>query len=191
MSRFVVADPKKCIGCKTCEIACVDAHSASNIFLENQDQIKFHPCLTVIKTAEFSAPTQCRQCENAPCANACPNGSIYEKDDAIFINKDTCIGCKTCMLACPFGALELIEHVVDGEKIVQQGLLQSDNNGKLKPKTKLVVNKCDLCVDRTNGCGPACVEMCPTGALRMVENNKIEESVANKRLNSAMNLLQL
>ena len=113
------------------------------------------------------------------------------EDDAIFINKDTCIGCKTCMLACPFGALELVEHVVDGEKIVQQGLLQSDNNGKLKPKTKLVVNKCDLCVDRTNGCGPACVEMCPTGALRMVENNKIEESVANKRLNSAMNLLQL
>lgn len=192
MSRFVVGDPKKCIGCRTCEIACVEAHSSQNIFLANHNEIQFQPCLTVIKTAGFSVPTQCRQCEDAPCANACPNGSIYEKDDAIYINKETCIGCKTCMLACPFGALTLVEHRSDsGEKVVQPGLQTSDDSNKLSAKTKLVVQKCDLCTDRTNGCGPACVQMCPTGALRVVESENIEDAIAKKRLQSANSLGQL
>jgi electron transport protein HydN len=191
MSRFVVADPKKCIGCKTCEIACVDAHSEHNMFTGANQDIKFNPCLTVIKTANFSAPTQCRQCENAPCANACPNGSIYEKDDAIFINKETCIGCKTCMLACPFGALELITHFSAGQKVLQPGLKCSDVNGQLNNKAKLVANKCDLCEDRTNGSGPACVQMCPTGALRLVKTENIDEAIEKKRRQSAMSLAQM
>ncbi len=192
MSRFVVGDPKKCIGCKTCEIACVDAHSSQNMFLSNHNEIQFQPCLTVIKTAGFSVPTQCRQCEDAPCANACPNGSIYEKDDAIYINKDTCIGCKTCMLACPFGALTLVEYLGNsGEKVIQPGLQTSDSRNQLSAKTKLVVQKCDLCSERTNGCGPACVQMCPTGALRIVESESIEEAIAKKRLQSANSLGQL
>lgn len=188
MSNFVVGDPKKCIGCRTCEIACVDAHSTQNIFLTGMQEIKFEPCLTVIKTATFSVPTQCRQCEDAPCANACPNGSIYEKDNAIFINKETCIGCKTCMLACPFGALKLVEYHDDkGDKQIQAGL-QVSNNGssKLAPKHKMVVQKCDLCVERTNGVGPACVQICPTGSLRVVSDDKLDEDIVNKRLQSAL-----
>ena len=190
MSRFVVADPKRCIGCQTCEIACVDAHSDHNMFTGSGVLHNFTPCLKVIKTATFSAPTQCRQCENAPCANACPNGSIYEKNDAIYINKETCIGCKTCMLACPFGALDLVTHFYAGKEVLQAGL-KSNENGQLKNKAKLVANKCDLCEERTNGVGPACIQMCPTGALRLVETAQIESSVEEKRRQSALSLVGL
>ena len=190
MSRFVVADPKKCIGCQTCEIACVDAHSDHNMFTGSGTLNNFTPCLKVIKTATFSAPTQCRQCENAPCANACPNGSIYEKDDAIYINKETCIGCKTCMLACPFGALDLVTYFSAGQPVLQAGLKHTES-GQFMAKAKLVANKCDLCAERTNGIGPACIQMCPTDALRLVDSNQIESSIEKKRLQSALGLVNL
>ena len=191
MSRFVVADPKKCIGCQTCEIACVDAHTQHNMFLDSAAEMRFNPCLKVVKTATFSVPTQCRQCENAPCANACPNGSLYEADGVIQLNKQTCIGCKTCMLACPFGAFELIEYSEAGSAVSQPGLKYTNDGSQLQAKSKLVVNKCDMCSERTNGVGPACVQMCPTEALRVVETQNITASCEERRLRSAQHLAGL
>ncbi|EHJ29225.1 electron transport protein HydN domain protein, partial [Clostridioides difficile 70-100-2010] len=66
MNYFVIADPDKCIGCRTCMIGCVVAHSDEDIFYQNPDEINFNPKLSVIKTKEVSAPIQCRHCEDAP-----------------------------------------------------------------------------------------------------------------------------
>ena len=75
MNRFIIADASKCIGCRTCEVACVVSHQ------ENQDCASltpetFLPRIHVIKGVNISTATVCRQCEDAPCANVCPNGAI-------------------------------------------------------------------------------------------------------------------
>ncbi|WP_010295098.1 4Fe-4S dicluster domain-containing protein [Clostridium senegalense] len=188
MNTFVVADPNKCIGCRTCEVACVVAHSQENIFTQESNDVDFNPRLTVIKTANVSAPIQCRHCEDAPCANVCPNGSITNKDGVIFIDKSTCIGCKTCVIACPFGAIDIVEEYKKGEKVLQNGLKVSDDKN-VEFKEKMIANKCDLCIGREGG--PACVEVCPTKALRIIEAKEIEKSVEAKRSQVALELMNV
>ena len=185
MNTFVVADPNKCIGCRTCEIACVVAHSDKNIFTSESSEIEFYPRLSVIKTAQVSAPIQCRQCEDAPCANVCPNRSITNKNGVVYIDRSTCIGCKTCLMACPLGAIELVPEFNEGEKVVQQGLKVVDE-GKLCFKDRMVGNKCDLCIGREKG--PACVEICPTKALNIVQSDDLDVSVREKRKKRASEL---
>mgnify|MGYP001586152878 CR=1 FL=1 len=155
MNSFVIGNPDKCIGCRTCYIACVDAHSKGNMFLSKEKDIEFNPRLSVIKTAKITGPIQCRQCEDAPCLSVCPNGSITNKNDVVIINKDNCIGCKSCAMACPFGAIEM---AVVGDKVI--------------------ANKCDLCASRENG--PACVEVCLTGGLKLVNEDEVKDSVSKK-----------
>jgi len=166
MNSFVIANPSRCIGCRTCLIACVVAHSKENIFLSVDEDIKFNPRLSVIRTANVTGPIQCRQCENAACLNVCPNESITNKDGVITINKNTCIGCKTCAVACPFGAIEM---AMVGDKVI--------------------ANKCDLCKSRENG--PACVEICPTSTLKLVKADEIKESIQDKRIRSLKDLTYL
>jgi Fe-S-cluster-containing hydrogenase component 2 len=83
---------------------------------------------------------QCQQCDDPACMNICPTDAIYldAETGAKVINYDKCIGCKMCMIACPFGAVSV------------------------DPVTKKVV-KCDLCVGE-----PACAKFCPTGSIEYV-----------------------
>jgi len=165
MNTFVIVDPNKCIGCRTCEIACVVAHSNKNIFESEICEIKFYPRLNVLKTANASGPIQCRHCEDAPCVKACPNNCINSIDGIVYIDRSTCIGCKTCVIACPVGAVGLVPEINAGEKMAQQDLDVDD--GKLYIKERIVGNKCDLCKDREEG--PACTKVCPTKAFKIVE----------------------
>lgn len=173
MNSFVIADPDKCIGCRTCMIACVVAHSNENIFEQNIGDINFNPKLEVIKTNKVSAPIQCRHCEDAPCVNVCPNGCIVKDKDAIKILEDRCIGCKTCMMACPIGAIDLVT------------LKEIDEN-KLCFKENMVANKCDLCVESEEG--PACVKVCPTQAFKIIKKEDLDISVKNKRKSASINI---
>lgn len=166
MNYFVIANPDKCIGCRTCMIACVVAHNGEEIFYDEHEEINFNPKLDVIKTETVSAPIQCRHCEDAPCAKACPNDAIERVDNIIKINPKKCIGCKTCMIACPFGAIDLSP-------------LSEVSKDKLCFKEKIVANKCDLCAGSEDG--PACVKVCPTNAFRIVKEDDIDLVVKSKR----------
>ncbi|AIQ63927.1 formate dehydrogenase [Paenibacillus stellifer] len=178
MNSFVLADPGKCIGCHTCEAACIVAHSDQRIFEAGGDEAVYYPRLTVVETEDVTAPVQCRHCEDAPCANVCPNGSITNREHSIFINQDTCIGCKTCAVVCPYGAITMVAAYSKGRKQLQRGLRVQSGNA-WSPKPRMVANKCDLCED--TGGGPECVRVCPTHALQFIASPHLDESIARKR----------
>lgn len=177
LNRFVIADPGKCIGCRVCEIACSTVHSREQTPLtagnmKNPVQSRLY----LVRTPQGSVPVQCRHCEDAPCAAACPVLAIMQKDDVIYVDEDLCIGCKTCMLACPFGALKLVPIFEDGLPVEQNLPLYSEAQKQEKSsgdsdeyKQLHVASKCDRCLGLEE---PACVANCPQHALQVISPEK-------------------
>jgi electron transport protein HydN len=144
-------------------IACVVAHEGKHIFEIDPDSYTFNPRLFMVKTAKLSAPVQCRHCENAACKQACTSGAISIKDNVVLIDTKKCIGCKNCIIACPFGAVELVETA----EVARDGTV------------KKVANKCDLCKGVADK--PSCIRVCPTEALALVTEDSFADALAQKR----------
>jgi electron transport protein HydN len=147
-------------------IACVVGHSGKKIFEIDPDSFVFNPKLFMVKTAAVSSPVQCHHCENPACMSACAEKAITIVNGAVAIDEKKCIGCKDCMLACPFGAVELVE---------MEGHVKNPDGSPRK-----IANKCDLCANIPGG--PNCVKVCPTDALSVVTEEVMEESIAAKRI---------
>lgn len=169
LNSFVVADPHKCIGCKVCEVVCAVSHSKQEGKTVGAVDIPLMPKLFVVKTSKVTMPIQCRHCEDAPCANVCPVSAISQIHNKIIVDEEVCIGCKTCMMACPFGAMDIAPLYKDGELVMQE-VLESETEEGFVRKECMVANKCDLCID--NARGPACVRACPKKALTLVSPDK-------------------
>ncbi|MBN3261810.1 4Fe-4S dicluster domain-containing protein [Pectobacterium brasiliense] len=168
MNQFVIAEAEKCIGCRTCEIACAVAHSGGQSAQLRPSH--FFPRLKVVKSASVSVPVLCRQCENAPCASVCPNDALVRDRDSIQVIQSRCIGCKSCVVACPFGAINVVTKASNDEG--EAHLTQSE------------VHKCDLCVDVAQI--PSCVSVCPTSALRLVTADELRKQTLEKQRRSAL-----
>ena len=162
MNRFIMANSQQCLGCHACEIACVMAHNDEQHVLS---QHHFHPRITVIKHQQQRSAVTCHHCEDAPCARSCPNGAISHVDDSIQVNQQKCIGCKSCVVACPFGTMQIVLTPVAAGKV------------------KATAHKCDLCAGRENG--PACVENCPADALQLVTDVALSGMAKSRRLRTA------
>ncbi|MGH6947555.1 MAG: 4Fe-4S dicluster domain-containing protein [Kiloniellales bacterium] len=158
----LVIDLDICVGCHACAVNCKEwnagGHSGpltdllpygerpSGVWFNRIHSFEVEEEAGESRTVYF--PKSCLHCEDAPCVTVCPTGASYkrESDGIVLVNPDTCIGCKLCSWACPYGAREFDEE--DG-----------------------VMKKCTLCVDRIyNGTlpvdmrVPACVSTCPVGA---------------------------
>jgi electron transport protein HydN len=144
-------------------ISCVVAHEGKRIFEIDPDGYAFNPRLFMVKTATVSSPIQCRHCENPACKQACTAGAITIEENVVKINTAKCIGCKNCVIACPFGAVEIVETA------------EVNNDGT----NKKVANKCDLCIGVANS--PSCVRVCPTEALAVVTEGDIRGMIVDKR----------
>ncbi|RJX30918.1 MAG: 4Fe-4S dicluster domain-containing protein [Oxalobacter sp.] len=179
MNSFVIAEPDKCIGCGSCEIACVLAHPIDTSGMDVPASVNFKPRLKVIKGAHAVAPVQCRQCENAPCVNVCPTNALVYDKNSVQLLADRCIGCKTCVLACPFGAMEMT--------LVPQKRAGATTSSGVTFVS--VAHKCDLCVNLATG--PACIQACPSQALRLVDPQSIRDKVNCKREKSLLSLHKL
>ncbi len=164
-NKGIIVDIEKCLACKSCEIACAVAHSKSKVLQEAiQELPQPQRRVTVLAAGEFAVPLQCRHCEDAPCITVCPTAAIHrqETEGPVLIEQDKCIGCKYCLVVCPFGVIELSR---DGKVMV----------------------KCDLCFERAKaGQVPACVEACPTKALQLGSEKDL---AAGKRQRAAQDLV--
>lgn len=125
MNHFIMANSQLCIGCRACEVACVMAHHNEQHALSARH---FTPRITVVKEGNKHSAVTCHHCENAPCLQSCPNGAISRMRDSVQVDEQKCIGCKACVVACPFGTME----VVTGAQ-------------------SATAQKCDLCLDRPRG----------------------------------------
>ncbi|BDE97605.1 4Fe-4S dicluster domain-containing protein [Raoultibacter timonensis] len=171
--KFVIADPGKCIGCKTCMAACLHRHD-----IEGDVAL---PRLQLVTTRTVSAPVGCHHCVDAPCVEACPTGCLYSDDERVGVRKEKCIGCRNCILACPYGAVDIVTEVLAAPE-------QSEGDGDKKPKRrrsrrKSTVIKCDLCEGHAQG--SACVRACPTHALRLIDQRFLEKGAQSKRREAA------
>jgi electron transport protein HydN len=179
MNRFVIADPNKCIGCRTCEVACALAHPIGDGIAQVLTPANFKPRLKLVRNLKITAPVQCRQCENAPCVNSCPTKALVYRAGTVQLLQERCIGCQTCVIACPFGVMDVINVPV-----------RQQNLGPLSVRASVsAAHKCDLCIDLPSG--PACIPACPTKALFLIEPAGMEEMNSQKREQALAGMMPL
>ena len=180
VNRFIAVDPDKCIGCGTCRAACSEGHLEYGLQGE--------PGLSVIQTSDISAALACHHCEGAPCLQVCPVNAIDHDNGSIHINEQTCIGCKLCGIACPFGCIHPSGTSIAGVAGIM--MATPTYSKSLEPLLRWEVGvvtcavKCDLCSYDPVG-GPRCVGACPTNALTYVNGELMQETVKERRLETA------
>jgi len=163
---IVFSDPQRCLGCHSCELACAVAHGGDDLHGAALRGLTLRPRTRVVAAGGVMMPIQCRQCEDAPCVFACPTGSILQENGRVAIREKTCLGCKVCVMVCPFGAISVKTEAGDI-------LDERTNRG--------VARKCDLCAETGTGV-PACIESCPTKAISLIDLDEYRQTLREARV---------
>ena len=155
MARFAMTvDQKLCVTCNACVIACKSENAvppgAARCWTVQAERGTF-PLLAVETRSE-----RCNHCENAPCVSACPTrASHYEPGGLVEVDPGKCVGCKACIIACPY----------------EVRYLHPDG----------YVDKCTLCVHRLDrGLPTACEEVCPTQAIAVGDADAPSVEIARR-----------
>jgi Fe-S-cluster-containing dehydrogenase component len=154
MESVFIIDPARCIGCQACVQSCAECgthRGTSMIHLEFVDRSQ----------SVQTTPQVCMHCENPTCAQVCPADAIKQTPDGVVQSslKPRCIGCRNCVLACPFG--------------VPKYFVEIDQ-----------MQKCDMCYDRTSiGKRPMCATVCPSEALYYGPRDEWEKRRRGKLVN--------
>ncbi len=134
MPKMLTIDYEKCTGCRLCELVCAVKHDGIS-----------NPMRSRIRVVKWEmeglyVPMTCQQCQDPPCLNVCPVKALYREEalGRVMVNYELCIGCRSCVAVCPFGAMNF--NVIDHR-----------------------VFKCDLC----DG-DPQCVRFCERKAVDFV-----------------------
>jgi len=138
MDKLIMINVEKCTGCRLCELMCSLHHEGT----VRPSSSRIH---SIIWNEEgVCVPVVCSQCDEAPCMGACKYDALWRDPStgAILVMEDNCIGCKMCMVACPYGCMGY-------------------------DKDRRTAVKCDLC-----GGKPVCCDVCPTGALNYIKAEK-------------------
>ena len=149
----MLIDSSKCAtGCNACVTACHKENGVPVMGNPETDAQWIRKVKLTDKTTGYvqSLPLMCQHCEKPPCVDVCPtNASIKREDGVVLVDKHACIGCRYCMMACPYNARSFVH-----EKVTDQ----------IYPRGKGTVESCTLCVhriDESNGTqNPACVDAC-------------------------------
>lgn len=149
----MVIDPQRCIHCGACVVACKAENAVPNGHSRNrleQRELGVYPAVRLAM-----APSQCMQCDDAPCLRLCPTGaSVRDRNGIVHVNTDDCIGCRYCVEACPYDARYFDE-------------------------ASGTVDKCTFCSHLVaRGLEPACVATCPTRTRVFGDLDDPESAVA-------------
>lgn len=175
-NKFIYADHNKCLGCKNCEIACALAHAGCDLETAVVNQMQLKPRNCVVQVESTVTPIQCRQCEDAPCAHACPVGALYQEEGLVKLNRLNCVGCKVCAMVCPFGS------IVMTTESIQKAEVNRTNQARAL--------KCDLCFSRHNHISEeacACVQACPTKAISLIDYESFRQKIIAARVKEIAN----
>ncbi len=144
MKRVYVKE-QACIGCHLCEVYCQLRHADSKDLVKafKKEEARPLPRLRVDEKGVVSMSVRCQHCDDAPCVQACLTGALSRDPVSrlVTVNDERCIGCGTCMLVCPLGAM----------------IMDAEHHNAVK---------CDLCQGEEI---PACVANCPNEALLYIE----------------------
>lgn len=164
MTRYGMAiDLSRCIGCNTCAVACKVSNNLPKdvwwnvVHTEGRDFADTSKGTYGGEMQLSWLPVNCMHCENAVCEEVCPTGATVKRDDGIVtVDEETCIGCKSCMEACPYDVRRLIEN--EPEYYLELPI----GDPAAKSRKGGTVEKCDFCAGRIDrGEKPACMELCP------------------------------
>ena len=166
MRKGMLIDLTKCIGCRACQVACKEWNDLPGEETDNWGSYQNPPSLSaktwsLVEFMEIEedsrlhwifAKRQCMHCLHPACVSACPVGALHQTEEgAVVYDPDRCIGCRYCMVVCPFGVPKL-----EWEKPLP------------------FIRKCTFCVDRLEaGMEPACAKACPTGAIAFGERDSL------------------
>lgn len=165
--RYVmVIDIKRCIGCHTCSIACKQGNNLPKDIWWNK-VLTFGG--TNMDTPHGAFPNlemqyltlNCQHCEDPPCVDACPTEATYKREDGIVMQDyDKCIGCRLCIMACPYKQVRSYNEEEPHYYIEHQV-----GDSWVEPQQKGTVSKCNFCFQRVDqGLMPNCVDVCPAKA---------------------------
>lgn len=208
MRPIFVVDPRKCIGCMACVAAC-SIENGVPFTLAESDPVGW-PLTQGLRTwvlwieRDWPEPSRkfmpylCQHCQDAPCERVCPTGATFKtKEGVVLVDKDKCIGCKYCIIACPYGARYAVEggafrkalekgHLGEArERLarvnVDAAIMRSPTKNPWAAAER-AVDKCTLCYHRKPKDGerwvPACVEVCPTKARAFGDMDDPNDPVA-------------
>ena len=149
----MVIDVSKCVSCHACTASCRienEVRTEENRCWVTDEEVGKYPNVHVLKI-----PHLCNHCETTPCVDVCPVGATGKTEEGIvFIDKEKCIGCFACDLACPYGA-------------------------RIKNEEDKKADKCDFCAHRLeNGLLPVCISTCTTQARYFGDLNDPESIVS-------------
>ena len=175
MTRWgFVIDLKKCYGCYTCQIACkAENFTPPGVFWGRclKGETGEYP-----RTVRQALPILCMQCDDPECKKVCPTKATVKRDDGIVtVDPNLCIGCKYCVLACPYGARYPVlkyKSYFEDYKNLPEPLENSPNLFDEYAREQWferygegINTKCNYCIERLEkGLQPACVEACPANA---------------------------
>jgi len=153
----MLIDTRRCIGCHGCSVACKSEFNVPIGF--TRSWVEYVEKGNFPHVSRNFLPRLCNQCSKPKCVDVCPTGATYKRkqDGIVFIDPGICIGCKYCILACPY------------------------DMRFLNPVTG-AADKCDFCLERVSeGLEPACVETC-IGRARIFGDINDPQSEISKRM---------
>lgn len=188
----MVIDLDKCVGCQACVISCKAENSVASSTPEEYAKkrlTRWNRVITVYKEGEYPnvnasiMPIICNHCEHPPCVSVCPVDATYKREDGLVLQRyKRCIGCKYCMIACPYGQRFF--------NFTQQPGLEY-HNPDVPGREAGIVEKCTFCVHRMDkaneegrkigspdGVVPACTEACPVGTRTFGDLDDPESAVS-------------
>ncbi len=157
-------------GCNDCVTACNKENGLSGGTSATDSQwIRKIEIKDISSGRELSLPMMCQHCEHPPCVDVCPTTASFKRADGIvLVDKHRCIGCRYCMMACPYKARSFVHEPLH------------DQNPDV-PRGKGTVESCTLCVHRIDqGLRPACAEACPNKAILFGDLNDPGSEIAKK-----------